>query len=171
MEPFRRRQWRSRASPQNLQFFTCARPGRSKGNSGRVPDELVDKWVRGLPPGNKIVIVSLLGRKQCPDGVSEFSFYSFHGGWDRPDERRRKPSFQEWLDRRYKDRSFLVIEHPTTDMGRSETFPPGTLDAVACDISRLLREGRTVILMGFRRDTRTGMVCRYMGFTEDSRTA
>jgi hypothetical protein len=109
-----------------------------------------------------VVIVSLLGRKQ--QGVSEFSFYSFHGGWDTPSERRNKPlSFQKWLDSRHYNRSLKVIEYPTID---SLSVPVDTLEAVAREIGQLLSEGRTVILVDSGGKERSGCVCAYMGFIE-----
>jgi hypothetical protein len=146
-------------------FFTCARPGRSKGNQGAVPDPLVDKWVHGLPGGTATSVVSLLGRK--PDGVSEFSFYSFCGGFEDSAERAGRPSFQHWLEQRHPERGLQVIEHPTID------FKPVThqiLMAVARDIDGLLSAGRTVVLMDSGGETRTKQVCKHAGLVEDPRT-
>jgi hypothetical protein len=164
MEPYRLRRWRPSSSSQDVKFFTCARPGRSKGASGRVPDALVDKWVRGLPNQTKTIIISLLGYK--PDGKSEFSFYSFHGGWDLPASHGLL-SFQEWFDRSHKERSIQVIEHPTHDF---RPIPQGTLQAIESDISRLLSEGRTIVVMDSGGETRTTQVCKHMRFIEDTRT-
>lgn len=143
-------------------LYTCARPGRSKDADRDVPDELVRRWVCGLPGGLDIVIISLLGRK--PDGQSEFSFYSFYGFWDSPEERHGRLSFQEWLDRRHKERPIQVIEHPTHDF---RPVPPKTLAAVALVIFELLGVGRTVVLIDSGGETRTKSVCSYMGFVED----
>lgn len=170
MKPYRLRRWRPSSSSQDVQFFTCARPGRSgksESRFSRVPDHIVHKWLQGLPGSTGTVIVSLLGRKHGPSGDSEFSFYSFHGVWDEPAERNRRPSFQEWLDRWHKDRSIQVLERPTYDFCR---VPPETLDAVASDIARLLAAGRVVVLMDSGGETRTSQVCRHIGFVEDTRS-
>ncbi len=165
MEPCKLKRWKPRSTSGVVQFFTCARPGRyraSKGSLDPVPDEVVDEWVQGLPGTAEIAIVSLLGRK--PDGRSEFSFYSFHGGWDAPEERRGRLSFQEWLNRRHNERSIQVLEHPTCDYGR---VPQKTLDAVSSEISCLLSKSRTVVLMDSGGESRTYQVCKHMGFAED----
>jgi hypothetical protein len=169
MKPFRLRRWRPRSSSQDVQFFTCARPGRSGKSESRhahVPDSLVHEWVRGLPGRTDIVIISLLGRKDGPDGVSEFSFYSFHGQWDSPAERVGRLSFQDWLNRYHKDRFIQVLEYPTYDFRRIERQ---TLDAVASDISDLLLAGRTVVLIDSGGQTRTGQICKHIRFVEDTR--
>lgn len=145
-------------------FFTCARPGRSKSATDPVADPLVQAWARGLPGGSNTVLVSLLGRKHGPDGVSEFSFYSFHGAMDHPLERRGRPSFQEWL-REHTDRDIQVIEHPTYDF---RPIPAETLSAVGADVIEQLSAGRTVVLIDSGGETRTKVVCKYLGFTEDT---
>jgi len=149
MEPFKKKRWRRGSSL----LFTCARPGRSKCKEGPVDDKIVDVWVRNLP-GQNTVIVSLLGKK--PNGLSEYSFYSFYG----------RQTFQAWLNERYPDRSIQVIEHPTTDFRR---IPSEVLDAAAADVSRLLAEDRTVVLVDSGGETRTRQLCEYMGFVEDTR--
>lgn len=162
MEPYRLWRWKPKLASQDVPFFTCARPGRAKGNNRPVPDAIVDQWIRGLPGGTSTALISLLGRKGNKQGKSEFSFYSFYGPWDREDERRNRPSFQQWLDCRPDQRHIQVIEHPTFDCVE---ITPTTRDAVVRDISRLLSEGRTVILMDSGGISRTGSVCRHMGFT------
>jgi hypothetical protein len=127
-----------------------------------VPDDLVRRWVLGLP-GPNTSIVSLLGRK--PDGLSEFSFYSFYGGFDLPSEHPGCLSFQEWLTHWYAERSIVLCEHPTCDF---EPIGPETLDAVASDIGRLLSAARTVVLIDSGGQQRTGMVCNQMRAVEDS---
>jgi hypothetical protein len=164
-EPYRPRCWRLPSPLDSFRFFTCARPGRSKGADRPVGDDLVDRWVRGLPREGASVIVSLLGRKHGPNGLSEFSFYSFCGGFDSPSERGRRPSFQEWLDRRHKNRSILVVEHPTYDFC---AVSQETLDAVAADILAFLREGRAVVLIDSGGETRIKQVCKFMHAIEDS---
>jgi hypothetical protein len=165
VEPFKLRRWRRKASQDPLPFFTCARPGRSISKQDSVPDKTVDKWVTGLPGATDSCVVSLLGRK--PDGVSEFSFYSFFGKSDPPTERRSRKSFQDWLDSRHPERRIRVFEHPTVDLGK---VPLEVLDAAASDIGELLAAGRTVILIDSGGETRTGQLCRHMGLVEDPRT-
>ncbi len=155
MEPCRLRRWRLPSSTVSAVFYTCARPGRSKGSKGKVPDKLLHDWMRGIPSGSNVVVVSLLGEKK--DGTSEFSFYSFYA------EGR---SFQQWLDQNYPERAVQVIEHPTIDLCR---VPTETLEAAASDVSRLLLEGRTVVLMDSGGVARSGQVCKHMGAIEDSR--
>lgn len=99
LKPYMLKRWRLNRNPEPLWFFTCARPGRT-GNpatkTSPVSDDLVRRWVSGLP-GPRTAIVSLLGKK--PDGTSEFSFYSFYGGFDLPSERPGCLSFENWLDK------------------------------------------------------------------------
>ena len=165
MEPYRCRRWNERSSTDRLAFYTCARPGRSKGPRDKVADEMVYKWLQGLPRGEKVAIVSLLGRKR--DGMSEFWFYSFCGAWDSPEERRRRPTFAEWIAKSNQDRRMKVVEHPTIDF---EPIPRETLDAVERDVRRLLEDGWTVILVDSGGEIRTKKVCRHLQFVEDSRT-
>ena len=165
MEPYKLRRWRRKSSPDLISLFTCARPGRSRGNDGSVPDATVDKWVRGLPGVSPIAILSLLGRK--PDGLSEFSFYSFSGDFEKPEERGRRPTFQQWLAQRQSERGIEVIHHPTVDFKR---VADATLVAAAQDIEAFLAAGRTVVLVDSGGETRTRQVCRYAGFVEDPRT-
>ena len=153
MEPCRWRRWKIPPSSARTDFYTCARPGRSKGSKGKVSDRLLRDWVLGLPKKGNVVVVSLLGHK--PDGTSEFSFYSFFG---------RGGSFQQWLDREYPKKAVKVLEHPTCDL---QPVPNETLAAVASDILRLLSEGRTVVLMDSGGVQRTGQVCKYLGAIED----
>lgn len=120
------------------------------------------RWVLGLP-GPKTAIVSLLGRK--PDGLSEFSFYSFYGGFDLPSDDPVRPSFQEWLVRWHGDLSILVREHPTVDF---QPIPADTLEAVAAALHELLVAGRTVVLVDSGGQTRTRVVCNHVRAIEDS---
>jgi hypothetical protein len=114
-------------------------------------------------PGPKTAIVSLLGRK--PDGLSEFSFYSFYGGFDLPSDNPGRPSFLEWLARWHGDLSILVREHPTVDF---QPIPADTLAAVAAAIDELLVAGRTVVLLDSGGQTRMKVVCNHIRATEDS---
>ena len=157
MEPWRWKRWKISPSSARTDFYTCARPGRSKGSKGKVPDRLLRDSVLGLPAAGNVVVVSLLGHK--PDGTSEFSFYSFFG---------RRQSFQQWLDREYPEKAIKVVEHPTCDF---RPVPNETLAAVASDILKLLSEGRTVVLVDSGGIQRTGQVCRHLGASEDSSQA
>jgi hypothetical protein len=161
MEPYRLKRWRLGA----VHFFTCARPGRSESADQPVPDEIVHCWVRGLP-GPKTAIVSLLGSK--PSGLSEYSFYSFAGGSDTAEERASRPTFQEWLRISHPELGIPVRECPTRDFCQ---MPRETLAAAASGINELLSAGRTVVLMDSGGETRTKTVCKYMGATEDPKTA
>src|SRR5437879_4064443 len=97
-EPYRLTKWKA-STPFAGELFTCARPGRSKGSAVQIPDDLVAAWVAGLPVSDRLVVVSLLGRK--PTGKSEFAFYSFRGGFEGESNRPKCPTFQAWLDQRY----------------------------------------------------------------------
>jgi hypothetical protein len=146
------------------QLNTCGRPGRSKGKDQVIEDKTVHEWIRNLP-GTNTVIVSLLGRKNGPSGKSEFSIYpAFYGDWDQPKERRGTISFQHWLDRHHKDFGIRVVELPTYDA----VLPEATLRTAACEISPLLSEGPTVMLMDSSELERTSQVCKHMGFVENS---
>jgi hypothetical protein len=71
LKPYMLKRWRMGVSPNAQYFFTCARPGRTGDpatKDGQVQDDLVHRWVLGLPCPNT-AILSLLGRK--PDGLSE----------------------------------------------------------------------------------------------------
>ena len=161
------RRWRTAKCPKS-HFFTCARPGRTSNTATKnrpVRDELVRRWVLGLP-GPKTAIISLLGRK--PNGPSEFSFYSFYGGFDLPSDHSGSPSFQEWLEDWHGDLSILLYEHPTVDF---QPIPATTLEAVAADINELLIAERTVVLLDSGGQTRTRVVCNHIKATEDSSQA
>lgn len=164
MEPFKLRRWKQASSTDRLAFYTCARPGRSRGPNGQVADGIVHKWLQGLPDEEKVAVVSLLGRK--PDGTSEFAFYSFSGAWDTPEERRGRPSFAEWVARSRQSRPIKVVEHPTEDF---KPIPPETLAAIANDVLTFLEDGWTVILVDSGGETRNRRVCSHLRFVEDSR--
>jgi hypothetical protein len=146
-EPFRLKEWRL-AGPSPGLFYTCARPGRSRGSKGSVPDRLVLDWARGLPGCTETFIISLLGRK--PKGTSEFSFYS---SFNDPD------SF-EWLNTLVAGRKFHVISHPTTDL---EDIEPSILAMVANDVTRLVSESKTVVIIDSGGWTRTRAVAAHLG--------
>ena len=162
-KPYMLRRWR--IGVPSKYFFTCARPGRTGHAASKntpVPDSEVHRWVLGLP-GPNTAIVSLLGRK--PDGKSEFSFYSFYGGFDRRSDRASALSFQEWLTYWHGDRHIVVHEHPTCDFN---PIPLEVLDTIASEIANLLSAERTVILIDSGGQTRTAIVCHHMHAVEDS---
>ena len=164
---YKRRRWKLQTECQSLWFFTCARPGRTadpRTKFAPIPDDTVHRWVLGLP-GPATAIVSLLGWK--PDGTSEFSFYSFCGGFELASDSRRL-SFGNWLDKHHGDLAIAVCEHPTWDF---KAIPAGDLDAISTDIRRLAAAGRTVVLIDSGGETRTGQVCKHMNAVPDSSTA
>ena len=163
-EPYRLIRWKPKEPPFVGQFFTCARPGRSKDAKAKISDELVDIWVRGLPASQEVFIVSLLGRKPEPDNRSEFSFYSFRGGFDQPSDRPDCPTFQEWLNERYGNGRYCVLEFPTVD---TKPLAPETINEVSAMILSLLHEDRTVVLMDSGGIGRTGKVRKCLGFIQD----
>lgn len=162
-KPYKLRRWRLGQALAAKYFFTCARPGREPGkNFSPIPDEVVDKWVRGLPKPDT-TIISLLGRK--PDGLSEYSFYSFCGGFDDPTEGQVRPTFQEWLERRHKILSITVCDYPTVDFSK---IPQETLAAIKIELDLLFSQGRKVVLVDSGGETRNTAVCKYLGAVEDS---
>src|ERR1700690_24189 len=115
MEPYMLRRWKIPGSIEQQNFYTCARPGRSKGKMGQVDNALVNKWALNLPGVPSTTIVSLLGRKPLAKDQSEFAFYAFCGGWDTPKERGGKPTFQQWLELNHPTLKLEIVEHPTQD--------------------------------------------------------
>ena len=117
-----------------------------------MPDKVAREWVlRVTALGPHPAIISLLGRK--PDGMSEYSFYSFFGGFDEANDFPRTPSFGEWLTAI--DPDIVLVEHPTTDF---QSIPGDVLDAIKTDVFRLVSEGRTVLIVDSGGETRTGQV-------------
>ncbi len=94
-----------------------------------INDDVVVSWIAGMPSSaEEIIIMSLLGRK--PDGLSEFSYYSFRGGFDRSKDRPGCPTWQEWLTKRYGSK-YRVCEFPTID---TELVPEDTKSLlIKCD--------------------------------------
>ena len=163
MEPYRLKRWRLEISSGDIAyFFTCARPGRSMGPKGRVPDQVVSSWLAGLP-GPDTTLVSLLGRKQGDKGSSEFSYYSFSGGLDTSSEKGNKPIIQDWLATRQEHLRILVREHPTYDY---RPISHDSLNAIEADILDLISLGRTVVVVDSGGMERTGKVCLHMNATE-----
>ena len=160
MEPYKLRRWKRPGEKSSLSFFTCARPGRSKGRSGKVEDAIVSRWARNLPGLPDTVIISLLGTK--PDGMSEYAFYSFRGGWETDS---RKPTFQQWLAEKHPELHLTVIEYPTQDF---QPIPPDILERIGDDIERNLADGKTVVVVDSGGETRTRQVCKFLGLVEDT---
>lgn len=167
-EPFRLTCWKPKAGNCAGKLFTCARPGRSQYDhrkSSKVPDEVVAAWLQGLPPPtNMLVIVSLLGRKPGLKGRSEFSFYSFRGGFDQPSERPSSSTFQEWLDITFGSGVYQLIEFPTVDL---ELLPLARLKEIGSAIAKLLHEGKHVVVFDSGGIGRTGALCKFMDFVSD----
>lgn len=140
-------------------LFTCGRPGRARFGRSRVPisEDVIHAWIAGLPRTTELHIVSLLGRKR--DGCSEFWYYPFRSGKDS----ESKPSFQEWLDRKYGPR-FVVHEFPTTD---AQGIPPDMLEAAVGKLNQLIGQGKTVVVIDSAGAERTRTVCRTAGFTRN----
>ncbi len=165
MKPYKLRRWRLADGISNYYFFTCARPGRTsrpESRWDRVEDAVVRQWLSGLP-GPKTAIVSLLGCK--PDGTSEYDFYSFYGGFDKPEEQSGRKSFREWLDQYQGVTPILLEEHPTEDFKR---VSDEALTSTATIIRELMRDDYTVVLIDSGGEQRTGQVCRHIGAVEDS---
>jgi hypothetical protein len=125
-EPYRLEKHSLKAALINGFFYTCARPGRSLGRQKSVvTDEAVHAWIKGINKEmqsgasgdhgikDEIAIVSVLGRK--PHGLSEFSYYSFRGGFDLVEERPNCLTWQEWLTKHY-GYQYRVYEFPTEDL-------------------------------------------------------
>lgn len=165
MEPYRLKHWNAPTYSSELDFYTCARPGRSGGPKGQVSDELVRRWVSNLPGNGPIVLFSLLGRKQGAKGQSEFhSFYSFYGPWDSDRERAGRPSFENWLSLNFSGRVCLM-ERPTYD---NQNVPPQTMKLIESDIRSLPAGSWTVVIMDSGGCNRVKPVCDYLGLVEDT---
>lgn len=165
MEPFRLRCWKIQLTNGEVVFFTCARPGRSKGSQGKVHDFVVDQWVSGLPGDRTATVISLLGRKHGVTGMSEFAFYSFCSEFDTTNERGNRQTFQNWLEKHHPDRFIQVIEIPTFDL---QPIDAKTLDVIMDTLKHLTYLGRTVILMDSGGMTRVESVCNKLGAKEDT---
>jgi hypothetical protein len=119
----------------------------------KISDEIVDVWLNGLPSSTgEVIIVSLLGRK--PRGPSEFSYYSFRGGFDQPEDRPDCPTWQEWLNERYGCR-YRVCEFPTID---TEDIPESTKKVLFETIIKFMQAGKTVTVVDSGGVGRTGRV-------------
>jgi len=144
-------------------LFTCGRPGRATYGTQRrrVPDDVIDRWANGLPDAGVLHMVSLLGRKK--DGFSEFGYYPFRSS----KEPGSQPTFQEWLDERY-GRRFIVHEYPTVDL---QGISPDVLSTVTRQISKLLEDNCTVVVIDSAGAERTARVCEKAGYTRMNRAA
>jgi hypothetical protein len=110
-----------------------------------------------------VVIVSLLGRK--PDGLSEFSFYSFYGGFETCADRPKGIHFGEWLNKEYPNRGFELFEHPTIDF---QPIPPPTLARLNATIKPFISDGRIIVLVDSGGEQRVRPVCAHLGLIEDT---
>jgi len=139
-------------------LFTCGRPGRATFGTcrARVDDDTVQLWLKGLPAAEMLHIVSLLGRKK--DGFSEFAYYSFRSAR----ECGGKPTFQQWLNARYGQR-FVVHEFPTMD---AQGIPKGMLQRVTDGIRKLIKGGKTVVVVDSGGAARTVKVAKAIGYTK-----
>jgi hypothetical protein len=156
-EPCNLRKCRAVVAPVAGILFTCGRPGRSLGSTASVSDEIADCWVAGLPKGNILNLVSLLGTKE--DGKSEYRFYSFRGSH----EHSAKPTFQAWLDSRHGAGRFRVHEYPTEDAGPN-SLSDQDIESIRAIIIPLTTAGETVVVFDSFGSERTGQVCRALGF-------
>ena len=166
MQPFRLKRWKIQNLSPTAYFFTCARPGRlpgqnTKSKKKKVSDAIVSEWICGLPKP-KTVIVSLLGRKP-KDNRSEFSVYTFCGGWDTDEERGNKPTLEEWISQKHKNLHIIVREHPTYDLCE---IPHNELRAIKRDVRELIIGGHSVIVVDSGWVGRTGQVRRFLDATE-----
>ncbi len=158
-EPINLREWKVPKGDSVVpgRLFTCGRPGRATHGREKVNvnDDIIDRWVNGLPSANPVHIVSLLGHKTT--GLSEFSYYPFRSAL----EAGMKPTFEEWLNARYV-RSFVVHEFPTTD---SRGLPRQVVAAASARVLDCLRSGYTTIVIDSAGAERTARVCEALGAT------
>ena len=150
-EPMNLREWRPGIfTPQPGRLFTCGRPGRATlGRAKKPVDEgTINLWIKGLPEADVLHIISLLGEKTS--GFSEFGYYPFRSS----KESGTKPTFQQWLDKRYGGR-FVVHEFRTVD---ARGIPRDILKTVVRHSLDLLENGHTVLVLdsaGDPSDSRT----------------
>jgi hypothetical protein len=156
-EPLRLIEYRSRKAPFRGRLFTCARPGRSLGAKlSPIDDAIVKAWVDGLPTLRPLYIVSLLGSKPKPSGISEYSFYSFRGGHEPRDQRPASITFQKWLDLHFGRGSFIVVDFPTTD---TEAIDVSYLSTICEAVRSLLDASANVLIVDSGGVGRSGKVC------------
>ncbi len=153
-EPSKLKQYQSRTAPLAGRLFTCARPGRSLGRKvSSISDEVVAAWVAGLPQSDQLHIVSLLGTK--PNGLSEYSYYSFRGGHESSVQHSNSATFQEWLNERFGLGRFVVVDFPTID---TEPIEPTVLTDICRTVTSLLAASADVLLVDSGGEGRTGKV-------------
>jgi hypothetical protein len=157
-EPYNLKRCEPEGAPQPGRLFTCARPGRSLGSKASVPDEIIERWVDGLPDAETVHLVSLLGSKE--DGRSEYSFYTFRGSREHSPS---KPTFQAWLDSWYGAGHFKVYDYPTVDAGCGSLSEEG-IESLLSLVVPLLSRGETVVVFDSGGSQRTGQFCHEAGF-------
>lgn len=151
-EPFNLKEWHV----DNGRLFTSGRPGRSAGNKLKaVTAETIDSWVSGLPLGNPLQIVSLLGSKT--NGDSEFC-YPFRSALEKGD----KPTFQQWLDERYQTQ-FVIHEFPTQD---KLPINSKILNEIVPCVLELLNANHVVLIVDSAGVQRTGAVRKSLGYEQ-----
>jgi hypothetical protein len=156
-EPMNLREWRPiTGSRQSDRLFTCGRPGRATFGRAKKPvdDNTIDLWVKGLPACEVLHILSLLGKKTT--GFSEFGYYPFRSST----EPGIKPTFQEWLHKRYGSH-FVVHEFPTVD---GQGIPSDLLKKVVHHALDLLKNNNTVLILDSAGAERTARVCEAMKY-------
>ncbi len=161
-EPNNLYEWRAPSESASAgRLFTCGRPGRAtyETERRRIPDDTIDRWVKGLPDAEVLHILSLLGSKK--GGFSEFDYYPFRSS----KESGARPTFQDWLDEHY-DECFVVHEYPTVD-GRG--ISPDVLGMVTAEIINLLKDGCTVVIVDSAGAERTARVCEKIEYTRNER--
>lgn len=161
-EPINLQEWKAPADRQAPgRLFTCGRPGRATYGRARVAvaEDVIELWESGLPQADVLHIVSLLGQKTT--GLSEFSYYPFRSA----KEEGTKHIFEDWLNKRYNRRRFVVYEFPTVD-GRG--IPRDVLNAAAGQVVRCLEEGNTTVVIDSAGAERTARVCEALGYVRSS---
>jgi hypothetical protein len=157
-EPINLREWKApHNSTQGGRLFTCGRPGRAIYRRAKVAvgEDIIDLWASGLPRAEVRHMVSLLGWKTT--GSSEFGYYPFRSS----KERGAKPTFEEWLNKRYPQR-FVVYEFPTVD---ARGIPGDVLADATRRVLSLLEAGHTTIVIDSAGAERTARVCEAIGYT------
>jgi hypothetical protein len=157
-EPCNLKRCEPEETSQPGRLFTCARPGRSFGPITSVPDEIIERWIDGLPNASTVHLVSLLGSKE--DGRSEYTFYTFRGSHEHSPG---KPTFQAWLDSTYGAGRFQVYDYPTEDAG-SGSLSEEDIESVRSIVMPLLSRGETVVVFDSGGSQRTGQFCKAAGF-------
>jgi len=155
-EPSNLKVFQSRKEPFAARLFTAARPGRSLGRAiPKISDETVYAWARGLLPlSSQLHIISLLGTK--PNGLSEYSYYSFRGSRGSLEIDFKKPTFQEWLNDRFGLERFVVVDFPTIDTMPIEA---AMITEICQCTTSLLMTSNDVLIVDSGGEGRTGKIC------------